>query len=151
MGQGALSRASRARDNLKLAASPQAIEHLERVFGVGSQPVKEVKGTEKKYTKTKFGLALNRIKEVYHLDAAVVRDADLPVHLSSRGLVPLTQYAVKPVQACRSKGMIPWPVKIEGYEPFTIEEEDESGVTFLEAAAQFVMLKRDLRKRGAEP
>ena len=112
--------------NLKLVP-PQAVKHLERVFGVDSQTVKDIKGTEKKYTKTKFGLALNRIKEVYHLDAAVVQDADLPVHLTTRGLVPLTQYAVKPVQACRSKGMIPWPVKIEGYEPFTIEEEDQRG------------------------
>ena len=143
MGQGALSRASRARDNLKLAASPQAIAHLERVFGVGSQPVKEVKGTEKKYTKTKFGLALNRIKEVYHLDAAVVQDADLPVHLTTRGLVPLTQYAVKPAQgAIPVKGMKEWPVMINGDEPFTIKEWDQRGVTFLEAAAQYV--KREL-------
>ena len=137
MERCALSRAALTGQS-QTRGSPQAVKHLERVFGVDSQTVKDIKGTEKKYTKTKFGLALNRIKEVYHLDAAVVQDADLPVHLTTRGLVPLTQYAVKPVQACRSKGMIPWPVKIEGYEPFTIEEEDQRGVTILEAAAQYV-------------
>ena len=143
MGQGALSRASRARDNLKLAASPQAIAHLERVFGVGSQPVKEVKGTEKKYTKTKFGLALNRIKEVYSIDAAGAPE-DAEMKLDARSLAPLMQYAVKPgARTSLFKGTMKWTVEVNGDdEPFTIEEENERGVTFLEAAAQYVKRER---------
>ena len=133
-------------------ASPQAVKHLERVFGLDSQPIKDLMGDDSKWTSTKFGLALNRIKKIYGLDAASVPEDAVKISLNARGLRPLLRLAVKAVKSGRRKGTTKWTVKVQpDDEPFTIEEEDESGVTFLEAAAQFVMLKRDLRKRGAEP
>ena len=151
MERCALSRAALTGQS-QTRGSPQAVKHLERVFGLDSQPIKDLMGEDSKSTRSKFGLALNRIKKIYGLDAASVPKDAMKISLNARGLRPLLRFAVKAVRNGRRKGTTKWTVKVQpDDEPFTIEEEDESGVTFLEAAAQFVMLKRDLRKRGAEP
>ena len=151
MERCALSRAALTGQS-QTRGSPQAVKHLERVFGLDSQPIKDLMGDDSKLTRSKFGLALNRIKKIYGLDAASVPKDAMKISLNARGLRPLLRFAVKAVRNGRRKGTTKWTVKVQpDDEPFTIEEEDESGVTFLEAAAQFVMLKRDLRKRGAEP
>ena len=64
--------------------------------------------------------------------------------LDARSLAPLMQYAVKPgARTSLFKGTMKWTVEVNGDdEPFTIEEENERGVTFLEAAAQYVKRER---------
>ena len=78
------------------------------------------------------------------LEALAEEGAVLPIKTNAIGLVPLMRYAVKPAQGTIPvKGMTPWPVMINGDEPFTIEEWDQRGVTFLEAAAQYVKRERE--------